>query len=518
MNIAHPSHAGKRSPLNPKILRQAAIAIAVGLLVAVLLLRSQALNVADHNRYSRAIVELSEVDARLNQAVLQVRYGLLNNYDPLVHGFSDQQTLQETLKHLPHFINLKDQQTLKQLLQLHNEALQQKEQWVETFKSNNAILKNSLAYFPIAITNVVEKISDRALTTSLNTLLQDILIYNLSASEVLHDPIQAQLAAIAQQLPFVPSSIGAELGVALAHARIIVQQKSRVYTLVDSIIKMPLLERTEAIFRAYNQYYQDALNRTTGYRFWLYLVSIILTIYIASLIIGQLRQAAIALQREQERAERLLLNILPEPIAERLKNDQQSIAESFPDVTVLFADIVGFTQLAGHIPPTDLVNVLNRIFSAFDLLTERYGLEKIKTIGDAYMVVGGLPHHRPDHAEAIAAMALDMQAEIQRFNAEYQETFKIRIGINTGPVVAGVIGIKKFIYDLWGDTVNIASRMESQGIAGRIQVSEATYKHLQTKFLFGKRGTIEVKGKGEMTTYLLLGRAKTLLAANPYSS
>jgi class 3 adenylate cyclase len=495
----------------PNIWRNGAIAIVVGLLVAFLLLRSQALNVADHNRYSKAIVELSEVDARLNQAVLQVRYGLLNNYDPLVQGFTNQQTLHQTLNQLPDFINVEEQRTLQQLLQLHRDALQQKEQWVETFKSKNAILKNSLTYFPIAITNLVNRLDDRTLTNALNTLLQDVLIYNLSASEALHDTIQAQLAAIAQQEVAASNEIRAELGIVLAHARIILQQKSQVYTLVENIIRMPLLERTEAISNAYNQYYQNALNRTTGYRFWLYVVSIIITIGIAAIIITQLRQAAIALQREQERAERLLLNILPEPIAERLKDNQQSIAESFPDVTVLFADIVGFTQLAGHLPPTDLVNVLNRIFSAFDRLTERYGLEKIKTIGDAYMVVGGLPHHRPDHAEAIAAMALDMQAEIQRFNHEHQEAFKIRIGINTGPVVAGVIGIKKFIYDLWGDTVNIASRMESQGIAGRIQVSEATYRHLQTKFLFGKRGTIEVKGKGTMTTYLLLGKAKNPL-------
>jgi class 3 adenylate cyclase len=440
--------------------------------------------------------------------VLQVRYGLLNNYDPLVKGFTIQRNLYQTLKQPPHFITAKGQQTILQRLQAHEEELAQKEQWVEAFKSSNAILKNSLSYFPIAITELVEQSNDAELNTMLNTLLRDVLIYNLSASETLHDPIRTEIAAIAQQQFSVPSNSRPELEITLDHARIILQQKSHVYGLVDAIIKMPLLQRTEAISEAYNQYYQDALSRTNIYRFWLYLLSIALTIGVAATIIVQLRRAAIALQREQERAERLLLNILPEAIAEQLKDNQQSIAESFPEVTVLFADIVGFTQLAGHLPPTQIVNLLNRIFSAFDLLTEQYSLEKIKTIGDAYMVVGGLPHHRPDHAEAIAAMALDMQAEIKRFNLENQETFKIRIGINTGPVIAGVIGIKKFIYDLWGDTVNIASRMESQGIAGCIQVSEATYNRLHDKFLFGKRGIITVKGKGDMTTYLLLGKAK----------
>jgi PAS domain S-box-containing protein len=218
------------------------------------------------------------------------------------------------------------------------------------------------------------------------------------------------------------------------------------------------------------------------------------------------KQAEEALRVEKEKSEALLLNILPSAIAQRLKYETDSIADSFADVTVLFADIVGFTELSCCVAPVELVKLLNRIFSAFDLLTERHELEKIKTIGDAYMVVGGLPTPRANHAEAIAEMALDMQEEIARFNARTGETFNIRIGINTGPVVAGVIGIKKFIYDLWGDTVNTASRMESHGIPGCIQVTQATYKRLRDNYLFEERGVIEVKGKGEMTTYLLTGR------------
>lgn len=216
---------------------------------------------------------------------------------------------------------------------------------------------------------------------------------------------------------------------------------------------------------------------------------------------------------EQAQSENLLLNILPHPIAQRLKQSQTSktktdnimIADGYNDATVMFADIVGFTNLSSRIPPQQLVDLLNQIFSRFDLIAESYKLEKIKTIGDAYMVVGGLPNPRTDHAAAIAIMAIDMLDAIAQFNLDTGEEFQIRIGINSGAVVAGVIGIKKFTYDLWGDTVNIASRMESHGIPGRIHVSEATYELLKDKFLFEERGLTSIKGKGEMQTYWLKG-------------
>jgi class 3 adenylate cyclase len=209
---------------------------------------------------------------------------------------------------------------------------------------------------------------------------------------------------------------------------------------------------------------------------------------------------------EQEKSERLLLNILPEPIAKKLKAGYTNIAEGFAEVTILFADIVNFTQLSEQISPKELLKFLNEIFTGFDCLTELHSLEKIKTIGDAYMVVGGIPELRSDHAQAIADMALDMQQEVAKFNARHKTTLNIRIGINTGPVVAGVIGTKKFIYDLWGDAVNTASRMESQGIAGCIQVTQSTYEYLQDNYQFEARGVIQVKGKGEMTTYFLTGK------------
>ena len=212
------------------------------------------------------------------------------------------------------------------------------------------------------------------------------------------------------------------------------------------------------------------------------------------------------LAEEQEKAEKLLLNILPEAIAERLKQGENTIADSFSDVTVLFADIVNFTNLSSSLSPAQLVEILNEIFSAFDQLAEQYKLEKIKTIGDAYMVVGGLPTPRWDHAEAIADMALDMQNIIGQFRLKGNEPLQMRTGINTGPVEAGVIGTKKFTYDLWGDTVNTANRMESHGVAGKIQVTVATYERLKDQYIFEERGIIDVKGKGEMQTYFLIGR------------
>lgn len=212
------------------------------------------------------------------------------------------------------------------------------------------------------------------------------------------------------------------------------------------------------------------------------------------------------LQIEQEKSERLLLNILPKPIAERLKQEQGIIADSFNEVTVLFADIVGFTNLSSYTPPTELVIILNEIFSTLDELVEKHGLEKIKTIGDAYMVVGGLPTPRPDHAEAIADIALDMQQAISRLNITNGQPLTIRIGIHTGPVVAGIIGVKKFSYDLWGDTVNLASRMESHGQAGCIQVTQDTYKLLKDRYKFEARGLTAVKGIGDMPTFFLTGK------------
>jgi len=240
----------------------------------------------------------------------------------------------------------------------------------------------------------------------------------------------------------------------------------------------------------------------------LLILAVGLALIVAAAVAKQFASALKTLAEEQAKSERLLLNILPAAIAQQLKQEERTIADSFPEVTVMFADIVGFTELAAQTPAIELVEILNVIFSEFDQLTDEHGLEKIKTIGDAYMVVGGLPAAKPNHAEAIAAMALDMQDRITEFCSETGKALSIRIGINTGPVIAGIIGTKKFIYDLWGDTVNIASRMESHGIPGSIQVTEETYKRLKNQYVFEDRGLISVKGKGEMNCYLLKGEKK----------
>lgn len=211
------------------------------------------------------------------------------------------------------------------------------------------------------------------------------------------------------------------------------------------------------------------------------------------------------IEEEKEKSEKLLLNILPKAIATELKTGKVLIANSFPEVTVLFADLVGFTKLSAQYSPETIVSLLNELFSAFDELAELFGVEKIKTIGDDYMAASGLPIPRPDHAEAMAQLALAMQKEIEALNKRRNTAFTIRIGINSGPVIAGVIGKNKFCYDLWGDTVNIASRMESHGIAGAIQVTERTYTLLKDKYRFEKRGTVEVRSAGPRETYLLLG-------------
>jgi len=203
----------------------------------------------------------------------------------------------------------------------------------------------------------------------------------------------------------------------------------------------------------------------------------------------------------------LLRNVLPAPIADRLKREPGVIADRHEDVTVLFADIANFTPFAERAGPERVVGVLDEIFTTFDEITGRHGLEKIKTIGDAYMAVGGVPAPRPDHAEAVLEAAIAMQEALARLCARLGLGLELRIGIASGPVVAGVIGRHRFLYDLWGDTVNTASRMESHGVAGRIQVTEATLRALPPHYRFESRGAIEVKGKGQVQTYLFAGRA-----------
>jgi adenylate cyclase len=229
------------------------------------------------------------------------------------------------------------------------------------------------------------------------------------------------------------------------------------------------------------------------------------------------------LQAEQEKSERLLLNILPGPIADRLKEQHATIADGFADVTVMFSDIINFTQLSEEMPPKFMVTMLNEVFSHFDRLAEQRGLEKIKTIGDAYMVAGGLDlhhrydaEHRPaaDYTSAICDLALDMREYMNTQSGVKRSRLQIHVGIGTGPVVAGVIGMKKFIYDLWGDTVNIASRVTAEATAGMILLDSMTYRRVRHSFEFEGPHTISVKGKGEVTVYRLIGRKAAGAAEN----
>lgn len=210
-----------------------------------------------------------------------------------------------------------------------------------------------------------------------------------------------------------------------------------------------------------------------------------------------------ALREEQKRSENLLLNIFPKPIAEKLRTNPGIIADKYEDVTVLFVDIADFTTISAHLSPQDLIEWLDKIFTTFDRLVDEYGMEKIKTIGDAYMVVGGMIQPRADHVEAMARLALAMRDSVASLHTREGESLKLRMGMHAGPVVAGVIGKKKFVYDLWGDTVNVAHSLESRGISGEIQVSPTTYDRLREKFHFEPRENVHIKGKGEMTCYLL---------------
>jgi len=219
--------------------------------------------------------------------------------------------------------------------------------------------------------------------------------------------------------------------------------------------------------------------------------------------VDSIREKTETIQRQTRENERLLLNILPEVIADRLRDGETTIADSFSEATVLFADLVGFTELSGTRGPQELVAMLNNLFTRFDESAQRIGVEKIKTIGDAYMAVAGLPKPCPDHARRIVLLALEMLQNLEDFREQTGARLSLRIGINSGPVVAGVIGSTKFIYDLWGDTVNVASRMESHGVADRVQVTRAVYEQIKNEFPFEHRGEIEVKGKGAIETWLL---------------
>jgi adenylate cyclase len=240
-----------------------------------------------------------------------------------------------------------------------------------------------------------------------------------------------------------------------------------------------------------------------------------LVLFLLKYFVDKKNEAYRLLRIEEQKADRLLLNVLPREIAAALKDDERTIAEEFEEASVLFADLVGFTPLSSRLSPVQMVELLNEIFTHFDTLVDQYGVEKIRTIGDNYMVAAGVPRPQPDHAERLARLALDMRHYLDENWSQVElsagspgttlarVSVQFRIGINSGPVIGGVIGKRKFVYDVWGDAVNIASRMESHGLPGKIQISEETRRRLCGEFACQPRGIIKVKGKGEMKTWFL---------------
>ncbi|MEM8645748.1 MAG: adenylate/guanylate cyclase domain-containing protein [Pseudomonadota bacterium] len=284
------------------------------------------------------------------------------------------------------------------------------------------------------------------------------------------------------------------------------------YTLRVSVLGTLLVLTSAGILMAYSVTHDPVYLIPEGHRVFLSVTAIFTWPVYVLLMVLPFVQASARAEREVAAAygesERLLLNILPAPIAARLKETEGMIADDYDRVAILFADIAGFTQMSGRLEPAQLVKLLNDVFNAIDEVVARYGAEKIKTIGDAYMVVAGLPIEDPDPDDTIAQLALDMVEAVGKFKDPISgEPVQIRVGINTGAVVAGVIGKRKFAYDLWGDAVNVAARMEATGEIGRIQVPDELAAALQDRFTFEPRGEIEVKGKGKMRTSFLVARS-----------
>jgi guanylate cyclase len=229
-----------------------------------------------------------------------------------------------------------------------------------------------------------------------------------------------------------------------------------------------------------------------------------IAIFLLAYFVGEKNRLFMLLRGEQIKSENLLLNVLPKEIAPILKNESRTIADHYAEASVLFADMVGFTPLSARLAPVEVVELLNEAFSFFDSLLDKYDVEKIRTIGDSYMAAAGVPRRRPDHARALVCMALEMRDFVAAHTFGNGQRVEFRIGINSGPVIGGVIGKRKFVYDVWGDAVNIASRMESHGLGGAVQITRATYELIKDDFICEPRGTVYVKGKGEMEVWLVL--------------
>jgi PAS domain S-box-containing protein len=414
-----------------------------------------------------------------NEVIDKVKSFAVGGVDYITKPFQIEEVMARIQSHLSLWQLRRQLQQQQQILQAQNDRLQQE---IAERQQAEVALRQAEEKYRSIVENAVEgiyQITPHGRYLSANPSLARLLGYDSPTD------LTESVTNISQQLYVEPSRL-AELAAYLQRYGYISEFESQVYCKDGSTIWIAENVRSVRDERGDLLYYEGMVQD-----------------------VSDRRQTEAELRRERQKTERLLLNILPQPIAQRLKGKSQTIADDFAEVTVLFADIVEFTQLSSQTSPTELIDMLNSIFSAFDQIAEQYGLEKVKTIGDAYMAAAGLPIPRPDHARSVAEAALEMQQAITHFQRNDGGNFCLRIGINTGPVIAGVIGIKKFTYDLWGDTVNVASRMESQGEAGKIQVTEAVYDRLCHYFSFEKRGIINIKGKGNMTTYWLTGKLPT---------
>ncbi len=500
-----------------------------------------------HDDFAGALRSLQSLDSLLNETVLRSSAGLLPNQDPLVRIDKSLRLVAKYLttgKLRAPFLSTSGQEAVRKAVEEFGDVLAKKELQIERFKSEAAVLRNSQNYFPIAVRTFVDAAGESSspstnspasepnppkpkkkkkdpkqqsmpaesplepLGPQVESLLRQVSLFSLQPLPMYVPQIERRLGVLEERR----SSLGPEqqesLRLIIAHARIIVDRQHRIDASVRSVLAFPTRDRGDAARRLYESHVQAAIRLSDSYRISGALLGILLVALSAALVILKLRRSAKALDRERQLAETLLLNVLPKPIAERLKLNPDVIADSFPTATVLFADLVGFSQLSARLPAIELVRLLNRIFSSLDLIAEHHGLEKIKTIGDAYMVVSGLPLARPDHAQAMADFALAAIDELSQIRTERGENLQFRIGINSGSVIAGVIGVRKFAYDLWGDTVNIASRMEMHGIPDAIHCAESTYQLLKDRYEFTARGSIPIKGIGPMQTYLLTGHKK----------
>ena len=271
-----------------------------------------------------------------------------------------------------------------------------------------------------------------------------------------------------------------------------------------------------AIISGYFEFHplvSSSLSPTTITVFFILNIGVVsaISIFLLAYFVGEKNRLFALLRGEQIKSENLLLNILPREIAAILKNESRTIADHYTDASILFADMVGFTPLSARLAPVEVVELLNEAFSYFDSLLDKYNVEKIRTIGDSYMVASGVPRRRADHAQALVYMALEMREFIATHTFRNGQRVSFRIGISSGPVIGGVIGKRKFVYDVWGDAVNVASRMESHGMSGTIQITRATYELIKDKFVCESRGTVDVKGKGEMEVWLVLSAKEKLL-------